>query len=269
MAKSRRLTVRVMERGLLSYYRESADRLFWDQHWRPHFSAELYRAAKQGDLGSIDKACTTWLPRDGKILEAGCGLGHVVMALRARGWDAEGVEWGPQTVEMVRSRFPGLPIRVGDVTQLDVPDGYYSGYVSLGVIEHRREGPEPFLREAHRVLRPGGIALVSVPYVHPIRALKARFARYRGSAARLEFYQYAFPRQRIIQLMRDAGFTLLDTLAYDGWKGLKDELPSWAPILASLMRWRRLGPMLQSYMRNAWFGHMLLVVGQKPRNGRC
>ena len=39
-----------------------------------------------------------------------------------------------------------LPVREGDVTRLDVRDGSFAGYVSLGVMEHRREGPYRQLR---------------------------------------------------------------------------------------------------------------------------
>ncbi|MGQ9574276.1 MAG: class I SAM-dependent methyltransferase [Thermoguttaceae bacterium] len=261
-------TIRVMEGGLLAYYRRSADSRFWDEHWSSQLSGEHYRAAQRGDLGFIERPCVTWLPREGKILEAGCGRGQVLLALRVRGWDAEGVEWGSRTVQAVRTLLPDLPIRLGDVTRLDVPDASYAGYVSLGVMEHRREGPEPYLKEAYRVLKPGGMALLSVPYFHAIRAWKARLGCYRGSPDGLEFYQYAFPRWRFAELLRAAGFVVVARYAYDGLKTLRDELPRLRPILRFALQRPRLGPALQARLRNAWFGHMLLLVGQKPLDGR-
>ena len=86
------------------------------------------------------------------------GLGQDVLALRVRGYDAEGVDWGSETVQAVRELYPELPIRASDVTQMEVPDGYYKGYISLGVVEHRQEGPQPFLKEASRVLERDGVA---------------------------------------------------------------------------------------------------------------
>jgi SAM-dependent methyltransferase len=258
-------TKRVLERNRLAYYRRAANSRFWEDHWRQSFSPAAYQWAEQGLLGYFEKPFVRWLPRDGKILEAGCGLGQIVLALRHRGWDAEGVEFAADTVELVRRHRPDLPIRVGDVTDLDVPDGYYSGYVSLGVVEHHYDGPAPFLREAHRVLRREGIAMASVPHLHPLRLLKARLGLYRGHVDGLEFYQYAFRPGEFTGLMRESGFRVLDVVPYDGFKGIKDEVP----ILRNLLQWARrrvfLGEALHRVLRNSRFGHMMLVVGRKEQ----
>ena len=129
-----------------------------------------YEAALAGQFEYLGHIYEQWLPKDGPILEAGCGRGQIVLALRAREWDAEGIDYSEDTVAAVKQLFPDAPIRSGDVTHIDVADNHYAGYISIGVIEHRQAGPEPFLDEAYRVLRPGGIGVITVPYVHPIRA---------------------------------------------------------------------------------------------------
>ena len=63
-------------------------------------------------------------------------------------------------MKMVRELYPDLPIRAGDVTCIEVPEKYYSGYISLGVMEHCRQGPETFLKEAYRVLENDGVAII-------------------------------------------------------------------------------------------------------------
>ncbi len=260
-------TARWVEEQRLVYYRSQPDAAFWDAHWRTHLASEIYRGAAQGYLGCFDGPFTRYLPKHGRIVEAGCGLGQHVLALRVRGYEVDGVEWGAETVKAVQARFPNLPVRVGDVTQLDVPDGYYSGYVSLGVVEHRQEGPEPFLHEAHRVLAPGGVACISVPWVHPLRRLKARLGLYRGKSAGLAFYQYAFTVAELALLLQSAGFKIIGRMAYDSYKGIKDEIP----LLRRMFTWPGIGCRLQQWLQRQRYldthlGHMVLVICQKPHH---
>jgi SAM-dependent methyltransferase len=257
-------SARRVEGQRLVYYHSQPDVAFWDQHWQQHLSPENYQWAEQGVLLWFEKPFTRWLPRQGRILEAGCGLGQYVLALRVRGYQIEGVEWGTETVKAVRALYPDLPIRVGDVTRLEVLDGYYSGYISLGVVEHRREGPEPFLQEAYRVLEPDGMAFISVPYFHPLRRLKARLGLYRGRPEGLAFYQYAFTDTEFSALLQAAGFEIIDQMLYGGFKGVKDEIP----LLRQMFKWRGIGSRLQRWLQSwEWaernLGHMILFVCRK------
>lgn len=106
-------------------------------------------------------------PRYGKVVEAGCGLGRYVFYLSRLGIDIEGLDFHEPTVKMVRQwgqeQDLGSTFRVGDVSRLPYEDGSLSGYLSFGVIEHFQEGPSKALAETFRVLRPGGVAVISTP----------------------------------------------------------------------------------------------------------
>jgi SAM-dependent methyltransferase len=263
MAKPTYLAERIVESGRLAYYLEAADADFWDNHWKTYFSAEIYAGSEAGALGPLEEVFISHLPRAGHILEAGCGLGYYVVALGVRGYCVEGVDWSEETVAAVKSLYPDLPIRVGDATRLEAPDGYYSGYISLGVVEHRREGPGPFLQEAYRVLAPGGVVFISVPYFHLLRCLKARLGIYRGRPEGLEFYQYAFTETEFAGLLQAAGFEIVDRMLYGGFKGVKDEIP----LLRRMAGWRGIGWRLQRWLSRGWIernlGHMILFVCRK------
>jgi SAM-dependent methyltransferase len=259
---------RRVEAGRLVYYREDPDAAFWDDHWRGHAEVDPYASAERGFLGPLERPILGHLPREGKILEAGCGPGQHVLALRRRGYDVEGVDWAPETVARAQAR-PGLPITVGNVAHLPVPDGHYAGYLSFGVVEHRREGPEALLREAHRVVRPGGIALVSVPYFHGLRRLKSRLGAYRNEPTGAAFYQYAFTRDEFCALLVGSGFGIVRVYGYDGYKGIVDEVPWLRYLLDRQLGRYHLGSLAQRALRHLpWIegqlGHMLLVVAQKP-----
>jgi len=253
----------------LAYYMRTADEAFWDQRWTSSQIEERMAAARQGHLGIYEKWFDRYLPKSGKLIEAGCGLGQYVVALRQRGFDVEGVEWARNTVSMLNDCYPDVPIRAGDVLNLDADDGYYSGYISLGVVEHRKQGPEAFLDEAFRVLRPGGVAIFTVPYINVIRKIKRLFGLYRSSTAGREFYQYAFSRGEFVSLLENAGFRIVRVSGCDSYKGIFDELPmlSWVKRLrvgrydvgALVQRGLAKFPWIESR-----FGHMCIVICAKP-----
>jgi SAM-dependent methyltransferase len=112
-----------------------------------------------------------YLPREGLVLEAGCGPGHVIEYLQNRGYDIEGVELNASVVAEVRQRYPHLPIKVGDIAALPCADNTYAGLLSFGVVEHFRNGMGTPLAEHFRVLKPGGIAVISVPSFSTLRRL--------------------------------------------------------------------------------------------------
>jgi SAM-dependent methyltransferase len=248
----------------LAYYKATADSHFWDDHWKDHLSPEIYKKAEQGNLGIFERVFTQYLPKSGRILEAGCGLGQYVVALRSRGYDCDGVEWGGNTVQAIKALLPEAAIRAGDVTQLDVPDGFYKGYISLGVVEHQLEGPKKFLQEAHRILADDGVMLISVPHFHALRKLKSKLGLYAKNIENLSFYQYAFSIHEMESLLGKTGFVVIDTFPYDGYKGVKDEIA----IIRRMLQWRGIGWRLQNWLKSwDWaernLGHMILFVCRK------
>lgn len=214
--------------GRLVYYR-LRDPINWDIHWMEEISMDLFPPQPRG-LGMLS-FLAEMLPKKGKILEAGCGVGYIVHELRLQGFDCEGVDTAVSTIHSIRELMPNLPVSVGDVSHLDVPDNYYSGYISLGVVEHRQEGPEPFLTEAYRVLKKNGIAIFTVPYCNTIRLIKAKLGCF-SSPPKLDevFYQYAYTKNELIDLLQQHGFTIVTHTYYDPWKGLKDELQPFSAI---------------------------------------
>lgn len=254
--------MRIASNHRLAYYRKAASADYWDKVWATQETKDLYAKAGTGDLGYYETLFPNYLPKEGVILEAGCGLSQFVMALRARGYQVEGVDYGERTIREVKSRFPDLPIRVGDVTRLEVPDGYYSGYISLGVMEHDPNGPDLFLREAYRILRDGGVALISIPYLNGLRRLKMWLGLFGGETPKhLDFYQYAYSTKEFDKFLESFGFHVISHLQYGGYKGIKDELP----ILAKLFSIPKIGWRIQRFFMNwGWanshMGHMMMYV---------
>lgn len=259
MGKPQAKYTRRVEKGRLAYYGKKADPDYWDSVWKKAHIRDTYARYDQGAVDWL-QAGLPLLPKEGRVIDAGCGLGIYVAGLRARGYDCEGVEWGSATVDLIKGCYPELPIRQGDVTKLDVPDGYYSGYISMGVMEHVYDGPAPMLAEAYRVLAPGGVGLISVPFFGPLRRLRARFGAYNDDVTGLEFYQYAYDKDVFFEAVRDAGFVILRSWAYDAGKGISDELPLLGKVITGMSRIPKIGYLVRRLLQYSPFGHMLLVA---------
>jgi len=98
-----------------------------------------------------------------RVLEVGCGLGTDGAQFAKAGADYTGIDLTQAAVDLARRRFelfnlPGT-FRVADAERLDFPDNSFDIVYSHGVLHHTPDTPGA-IREVHRVLRPGGRALV-------------------------------------------------------------------------------------------------------------
>jgi SAM-dependent methyltransferase len=152
-----------------------------------------------------------YLPRDGLTLEAGCGLGIMVIHLRQQGFNVIGLDYVEAAVQKARDYDQSLPLQVGDVHALPYASGSLVAYLSFGVLEHFAHGALPALREANRVLRARGVLVLTLPYpnvVHRLASLRRVF-RGRGTLAEPDFYESTYTRRHLEAAVRQAGFELL------------------------------------------------------------
>jgi SAM-dependent methyltransferase len=98
-----------------------------------------------------------------RVLEIGCGLGTDGAQFAKAGADYTGVDLTEAAIELARRRFelfqlPGT-FQVADAEQLDFPDNSFDVVYSHGVLHHTPDTAVA-IKEVHRVLKPGGRAVV-------------------------------------------------------------------------------------------------------------
>lgn len=104
-----------------------------------------------------------YLPADGhgqRLLDVGCGTGHHLAELRARGFDGAGVDGSADMLEQAAAVNPGVELRLADVEHLPFADASFDIVVCIEVLRYL-PSPAACLREMARVLRPGGICLAT------------------------------------------------------------------------------------------------------------
>lgn len=95
-----------------------------------------------------------------KFLEPGCGRGEHLRYFKGLGLDVYGLDLSPEAIKL----SPDLKISTFDLENGKIPfeDNYFDVIYSKSFLEHIRI-PEIFLKEAYRVLKPGGVIISLVP----------------------------------------------------------------------------------------------------------
>jgi ubiquinone/menaquinone biosynthesis C-methylase UbiE len=101
----------------------------------------------------------------GRILDLGCAAGGEIPELRRRAFSVIGIDLSLRMLEAARRRFADdseVQFCQADVEKLPFSSQSMDHVVCLGVFEFL-PGYESALNEIHRVLRPGGLAVLAIP----------------------------------------------------------------------------------------------------------
>ena len=160
---------RPKKHSVLEYLRELAGSDYLESRWGYHnnrrgpfsrFAGYLMYADPVKRL-SLDHS-VMFLPchQNGRLIEIGCGNGGFIAQARSLGWQAEGIDFDPKSVEAARHR--GLSIVCGTLEEQTLGADTYDAAVLCHVIEHVHD-PLTLLRECYRILRPGSLLVILTP----------------------------------------------------------------------------------------------------------
>lgn len=110
-----------------------------------------------------------------RVLDVGCGNGHVSIPLASLGHEVVGVDSDPRSIEMARDAnpFPNASFVVQDALALET-DGLFDAVVCSEILEHLPQ-PLPFLESISAVLADDGVLLVTIPNGYTLEEILRRF----------------------------------------------------------------------------------------------
>lgn len=97
-----------------------------------------------------------------RVLELACGTGEITRVLLSLGHDVTGMDFCEAMLDRAMAKHAGrarVRFRLGDAENTMEPDGAYDAVVCRHLVWTLTD-PEAALRDWHRVLRPGGRAVV-------------------------------------------------------------------------------------------------------------
>ena len=144
---------------------EPGSREFFDSHTR---------GVLRESGGRMDPRFYPVCAPEAPILDLGCGIGFWLEQFGRRGFtNLTGADLSERSLELARRRCELLGIRaslsIQNAQAMTLPDETFAHVVCTGVVHHSPD-PRAAIAEMHRVLRPGGRAVVAVYYKNfPLR----------------------------------------------------------------------------------------------------
>ena len=230
-----------------------------------HSGHPMQRFWHRGKLTMIDRLLKIHLKENARLLEVGCGAGNLLMQAVVRGSVPVALDLSIQALDFVRSRLKeacrgtdgprdyACIQSIGEL--LPLPDNSFDAILLSEVIEHL-EAPQISIREATRVLRPGGRLLVTTPNYRSFWPLMEWAVDRMNMAPKMAGEQHIskFHPASLRRLLHDCGLNI----AYFG------TIYAWSPFLSLVSSRQAEQQLARELEKHSDFGMILVAVGIKP-----
>jgi len=180
-----------------------------------------------------------------RLLDIGCGEGFFLFNASKFGYVTKGVELSQDAVAYARKEF-GLDVEVKSLEELRFSENHFDVVTMWQVLEHLLY-PLTTLKEIHRILKPGGMLVITTPDIGgvPARILKKRW----WCITRLHINQ--FTTKTLTNIFKNAGFKNISSVSYKESISL---LMLFIPILRYLRLYK---PLRNLFSLNSGLGRIM------------
>ena len=217
----------------VGYHASLADQ--WERRYRKR-SFQMRKTVLLKCLQGWNLAGTVWL-------DAGCGTGTLARWMTTRGCSVLGVDAASEMVAAARAaQAQGYSdrlsfVRVQTIARLALDDCSLDGILCSSVLEYVSD-PSACLNEFARVLKPGGLLLVSVPNRKSVvRRMQLACHRLGGLVGQswckfLDYSRHQYSRPDFERLLLQAGLSSEKLVPFGSpLPGLAQRSQHWAPLL--------------------------------------
>ncbi len=247
--------------------RYDSTRKAWEDIWDQASVEQELQTEGYARAQETIRQYTAYLPKDELILEAGSGLSAALIVLKERGYRVAGLDYAENALHISRQYDPALVLAAGDVHALPYADESFGAYLSFGVLEHFEMGMAKPLAEAFRVLKHGGVLVLTIPYPNVVN----RYVAWRRKAQGVsvlnddDFFESTYTRAKLEANVRGVGFEVVRAIptshSYTLW-GLGGVFRAPGYYQTSALA-ESLGKALSVVLPWA-FNFSTLIIGRKP-----
>jgi SAM-dependent methyltransferase len=174
-------------------------RYYPDEYWGAPEPSQKWINSSQSEKTRFLSRCGL---DGGKILDVGCGSGFFLRALDPTKWDRFGIEPSKAAAKEAERFIGAGQVIAGTMTQSGLPDASFDVVTLWSALEHANE-PRAYLREAKRLVKPGGTLVVQLPNAASYQARVFQGDWFALDAPR---HRYHFTLPLLQKLFSDTGF---------------------------------------------------------------
>jgi len=102
------------------------------------------------------------IPKGARVLDIGCGTGHLTNWIKSKGYTVFGLEASENMIQYAVKNFPDIPFKKGISSELPYENDYFDLIVAVEVLRYLDDAENlATYKEFHRVLKKGGKIFVT------------------------------------------------------------------------------------------------------------